>query len=577
MTTSNSPTPPGVSTEKPGFVSTNSVGRFALPSFSAWTLLALAVSALVVVPIGTVLFSLTQDSQGEWAHLAATRLPGYLINTLIIAVGVCTCAAGIGTATAWLVTTCDFPCRRLFSWALILPLAVPAYIAAYAYADLLQFSGPLQTWLRATFEWNRDDYWFPDIRTRGGAIFILTATLYPYVYLAARTAFLEQSACTLEVARTLGRGPWRAFVSVALPLARPSIAAGTALVLMETLADFGAVEHCAVDTLATGVYHTWRSLENHVAAAQLASLLLGIVALAVCLEALARRRARHHQLSNRFKTIRRKRLGPISSALAMLLCGLPMLAGFMVPAGIFVYRAIMTGDARGAEIAISHGKNSLLLASIAAVVAVVFAVLVTYAHRLSKGRIAAIAARVTSLGYALPGTVLGLGVLIPLTFLDHRINDLTQWLFNTRPGLLLTGTAFAVMLGYQTRFLGVALAMLQSAFQRVRPSLDDAARTLGASRWRLVLLVHLPILRASVLAAGLLVFVDVVKELPVTLMLRPFNFDTLAVRTYQLASDERLDQAAFSALLIIALGLIPVALLATLLAPRRAPVKKNTE
>ena len=562
------PVAPGPSDEGPGSVSARGF-RLPRPSFSVWTLLALAVSVVVVLPVGTVLFSLTQDSHGDWAHLAQTRLPGYLANTAVLAVGVCALAAIIGTATAWLVTACEFPGRQVLSWALILPLAVPAYIAAYAYTDLFQFAGPVQTWLRATFDWGRNDYWFPDLRTRGGAIFILTATLYPYVYLAARTAFLEQSACTLEVARTLGRGPWRAFRSVALPLARPSIAAGTALVLMETLADFGAVEHCAVDTLATGVYHTWRSLENHTAAAQLASLLLGIVALAVCLEAIARHRARHHQLSTRFQAIRRKRLGPVAAALALVVCGLPVLAGFVGPAAIFVRMALTTGDARAAEIAVDHGKNSLMLATIAAVVAVILAVLVTYAHRLARGPVTAVAARVCSLGYALPGTVLGLGVLIPLVFLDHRINDLTQWLFNTRVGLVLTGTVFAVLLGYQTRFLGVALALLQSSFHRVRPSLDDAARTLGASRWRVVFRVHLPMIRASLLAAGLLVFVDVVKELPATLMLRPFNFDTLAVRTYQLASDERLDQAALSALLIIALGLIPVVVLATLITPRR--------
>lgn len=524
---------------------------------------------MVAVPVATVLYSLTQDAQGEWAHLAQTRLPGYLTNTAFLAVGVCVLAMAVGTAAAWLVTACDFPGRRVLSWALVLPLAVPGYLAAYAYADLLQFAGPVQTQLRETFGWAKGDYWFPDIRTRGGAVFVLASTLYPYVYLAARTAFLEQSACTLEVARTLGRGPWRAFFSVALPLARPSIVAGTALVLMETLADFGAADHCAVDTLATGVYHTWRSLENPTAAAQLASLLLGVVFLAVCLEALARRRARHHALSWRPQTLERRPLGPLGAAAALLLCGVPVLTGFALPAGIFVYMAWSTGDGRAAEVAVDHGKHSLALASIAAAAAVVIAVLIAYAHRLAKGPLTAAAARVAGLGYALPGTVLGLGLLIPLTFLDHRLNDLTRRFFDWTPGLVLSGTVFAVLLGYQTRFLGVALALVQSAFGRVRPSLDDAARTLGTPPRMLLLRVHLPIVRSSVAAAGVLVFVDVVKELPATLMLRPFNFDTLAVRTYQLASDERLEEAAFSALLIIALGLVSVTVLATLLAPRQ--------
>ncbi len=533
---------------------------------SIWTLLCVAISLIVALPVFVVLYHLTQDSRGEWSHLAETRLPGYLKNTTIIAVSVCAIAATVGTATAWLVTACDFPGRRVLSWALILPLAVPAYLAAYAYTDLFQFAGPVQTYLRAGFGWERGDYWFPDLRTRSGATFILSSTLYPYVYLAARTAFLEQSACSLEVARTLGHGPWRAFLRVALPLARPSIAAGTALVLMETLADFGAVDHCAVDTLATGVYHAAIPLENWTAGAQLASLLLGFVVVAIAIEALARRRARHHQLSTRLQRIKRQRLGVAGSLGALTACVLPILAGFALPVGVFIHMAVTTGDERAAEIAIDHGKNSLILASIACIAAVVFAILIAYAHRLQRGPVTAIAARISGLGYALPGTVLGVGLLIPMTWLDFKINDLTIWLYDEVVGLVLTGTIFAVLLGYQTRFLGVALAMIESAFGRVKPSLDDAARTLGASRLRLALRVHVPMLRASVLAAGLLVFVDVVKELPATLMLRPFNFDTLAVRTYQLASDERLEQAAFSALLIVGIGLIPVIMLSWLMA-----------
>lgn len=533
------------------------------------------ISAVVVLPIGVILFSLTQDSEGEWAHLAETRLPGYLWNTAIIALGVCVGSALLGTVTAWFVSAYQFPGRRVVSWALILPLAVPAYLAAYAYTDLLQFAGPVQSGLREMMGWSRDDYWFPAIRSRGGAIFLLTLTLYPYVYLAARTAFIEQSGLAIEVARTLGHGPWRGFVSVVLPLARPSIAAGTALVLMETLADFGAVEHCAVDTLATGVYHTWRALENPTAAAQLASLLLGFVAMAVLLEAVVRRRAKHYQLSGKFESMRRHRVGRLSGLAMLMFCLLPVIAGFVLPAGIFLQMALTTGDARAAEIAVDHGRNSIVLAAMACAAALVLALVVGYAHRISAGPITAVALRLSSLGYALPGTVIGLGLLIPLTYLDHRLNDLTGWLFGSTPGLILTGTVVAVVLGYQTRFLGVALAMLQPAFERVRPNLDDAARTLGARRWRIIWAVHLPILRPSLLAAALLVFVDVVKELPATLMLRPFNFETLAVRTYQLASDERLDEASFSALLIMGIGLIPVLILTQLFARRsQASVKQ---
>ncbi|MEM9022042.1 MAG: iron ABC transporter permease [Planctomycetota bacterium] len=536
--------------------------------FSAWRLLALLTAGIVALPVVTVLWSLTQDSQGDWQHLAQTRLGNYLRNTAIIALGVCGITATWGTLVAWLTTTCDFPGRRLFTWTLVLPLAVPAYLAAYAYTDLFQFAGPVQTWLRDTFSWQRDDYWFPDLRTTGGAIFILSVTLYPYVYLAARSAFLEQSAHAMEVARTLGKGPWRAWLRVALPLARPSIAAGTTLVLMETLADFGAVEHCAVDTLATGVYHTWRSLENPAAAGQLASLLLGIVLLAILIEGASRRRARHFQLSTTTKPHQRRKLGWAGAIGALTVCALPVLAGFVLPVGAFIDMAIRTGDARALEVAIDHGQRSLILASIASITAVVLAVILAYAHRLSRGPVTAFAARVAGLGYALPGTVLALGLLIPLTFLDHRLNKVADQLFGTKPGLVLTGTIFAVLLGYQTRFLAVALAMVRSAFDRVRPSMDDAAQTLGASSFRRVWRIHLPMLRASLLAGGLLVFVDVVKELPATLMLRPFNFETLAVRAYQLASLERLEQAALPALMIIALGLIPVLVLTVLLRDR---------
>ncbi|MEO0477359.1 MAG: ABC transporter permease subunit, partial [Planctomycetota bacterium] len=292
---------------------------------SVWTLICLAISFIVALPVLVILYHLTQDSQGEWAHLAQTRLSGYLLNTALIASCVCAASAIVGTATAWLVTAYEFPGRRILSWALILPLAVPAYLAAYAYTDLFQFAGPVQTYLREVFGWEHGDYWFPDLRTVWGAVFILSVTLYPYVYLAARTAFIEQSACSLEVARTLGHGPVRAFSRIALPLARPSIAAGTALVMMETLADFGAVNYCAVDTLATGVYHAAIPLENWTAGAQLASLLLGFVAIAVVIEAVARRRARHHQLSSQHRQVKRQQLGIIGAALAFAVCLLPVL------------------------------------------------------------------------------------------------------------------------------------------------------------------------------------------------------------------------------------------------------------
>ena len=543
-----------------------------------WPLLCLLICSLVAVPTLTVLASVLQPFGSEWQHLAETRLPLYLRNTAILAVSVCLLAAIVGTATAWLVTACDFPGRRIFHWALLLPLAVPGYLAAYAYTDLLQFSGPVQTWLRETFGWGRRDYWFPAVRSLPGAIAILPFTLYPYVYLAARTAFIEQSGGVMEVGRTLGRGPWRGFLTVALPLARPSIAAGTSLVMMETLADFGAVDYCAVDTFATGSYRTWRSLEAPTAAAQLAAVLLSVVMLVVLIEVLARRRARFYQTSSRGQPMRRAKLGWRGSMGAVTVCGLPVLLGFVMPAGIFVHMTLTTGDERACEVVTDFGRNTLILAGLAAALAVGLGLLVAYGRRLS-GAVSFAAGKLAGLGYALPGTVVAVGLLAPLSWLDHRINDVLVAMIRWQPGLILTGSIVAVIFGYQTRFLGVALAMIESSFDRIRPSMDDAARTLGTAGVRLLLRVHLPLLRAGLLAALLLVFVDVVKELPATLMLRPFNFDTLAVRVYLLATDERLEEASFGALVIIAIGLLPVVVLSTLLDRHRknSPIRNLDE
>ena len=533
--------------------------------WGVWPLLCIGISLLVATPTLAVLASVLQGADEQWAHLAATRLPRYLSNTAILAVSVCAIATAIGTAAAWLITTCQFPGRRVLRWALLLPLAVPGYLAAYAYTDLLQVSGPVQRWLRESLGLGSGDYWFPEVRSLPGAIVILSMTLYPYVYLAARSAFLDHGSYVMEVGRTLGRGPWRSFAALAIPMARPAIAAGGALVLMETLADFGAVEYCAVDTFATGVYHTWRSLESPTTAAQLSALLLSFVAVVVGIEALARWRARFHRLAGPPRPVRRARLGPVASAGALALCGLPVLIGFVGPAAIFTRMALIRGDARAREVAIQFGSNTLIVAAVASLIAVTLALLIAFGRRRSPDPITRAASRLAASGYALPGTVLAVGLLAPLSWLDHQLNDLTLALFDWRPGLILTGSAAAIIIGYQTRFLGVALAMIQAGFKQIGPSMDDAARSLGTSGPGLLCRVHLPLLRPSLLAAALLVFVDVAKELPATLMLRPFNFDTLAVRVYQLANDERLAEASFGALMIIGVALLPVIILSIMI------------
>lgn len=526
-----------------------------------------AITALVLTPVAVVLAYIGADTGGLWAHLASTVLPVYVRNTFALAAGVALLTTLIGVACAWLVTLCRFPGRGLLSWALLLPFAIPSYISAYAYTDLLQFAGPVQSWLRQTFGWGRGDYFFPPVRSLGGAIVVLALAFYPYVFLAARTAFLEQSVCVLEVSRTLGLGPWGSFLRVALPLARPSIIAGLALVLMETLAEFGAVDYFAVDTFATGIYRTFTLPDRHAlpAAAQLSACLLLLVALVLALEAVARRAARFHNTSTRRRQLPSWRLGGLRGLLAAGACALPVLLGFGVPVVVFVFKSWRGGDARARELFLEIGRNSFLLATAAGALVVVLALAVVLGRRLVPSLPNRLMERAAGIGYAIPGSVVAIGIMIPLTWVDLHLSRGLAAGRGTEVSLVLTGTAVALLYGYQSRFLAVALQLLQAGLTRVGPSLDDAARTLGSPPWRMVGRVHVPLLRGTLLASALLVFVDVVKELPATLILRPFNFDTLAVRVYQLASDERLDEASTGALAIILVGLLPVIVLTTLL------------
>lgn len=545
---------------------------FRLRALSPWPLACILLASVVALPVLVTAAGVFADSEGAWTHLAQTRLGLYARNTLLLALGVCVIGTIVGVSTAWLVTMCRFPGHRLFRWAMLLPLAVPTYLSAYAYTDLLQFSGPVQTGMRDAFGWSRADYWFPQIRSLGGAIFILSFSLYPYVYLAARAAFLEQSGCAIEAGRTLGRGPWRNFLTVSLPLTRPSLVAGASLLLMETVAEFGAVDYCAVDTLATGIYRTWIGLESITAAAQLASCLLGVVTLLILIELIARRRARHHHMTHRMRPLPSYQLGPSAGIGAMLACLLPVLIGFGVPCALFIRMAWRSGDARALELFADHGSKSLVLGLTAALLATILGLIIVYGRRVHPGHATLLASRCAGMGYAIPGTIIGIGLLIALTWMDHRLNAVVAHWFGpeARPGLLLSGSVVAVMLGYQARFMAVALVIIDAGLGRVRASLDDAARTLGASRLRVLTRIHLPLLRGSLFAAALLVFVDVIKELPATLILRPFNFETLAVRVYQLASDERLPEASTGALAIILIGLAPVIVLSRLIDRARA-------
>lgn len=533
-------------------------------------LAATVLAALVALPVGSVLTNLLAAGTGDtWTHLASTVLPEYVANTLWLCLWVGLGVVVVGVATAWLTAMHDFPGRRVFEWALVLPLAMPAYVMAYVYTDLLQFVGPMQTTLRETFGWRRGDYWFPEVRSLGGAAVMFIGVLFPYVYMLARTAFLERASGMLEVARTLGYGPWASFFRVSLPLARPAIAAGAALALMETLADYGTVSYFAVPTFTTGIYRAWFSLGDRVAAAQLASGLLCFVVLLLLFERLSRGRARFHDTTGRNRPMPGRQLSGGKALLAWLVCAAPLTAGFLLPA-LLLTRLLLSEEITDfGERFVRLAGNSFLLSSVTAIIAVLLAVLLAYGARLSRGLFMRGLNRLVSLGYAVPGSVIAVGVLIPVTRLDNWLSaQWAQW-FGQNPGLLLTGGIAALVYAYLVRLLAVALQSVQASLAKITPSMDDAARSLGLSQAQTLWRVHVPLLRGSLLTAMLLVFVDVMKELPATLVMRPFNLDTLATQTYTLAADERLAEAALPALAIVAVGLLPLIVLSRQIAAAR--------
>ena len=525
------------------------------------TAAALVTALLFIVPIGSILVSPFLESEGTWQHLAETVLPGYIANTVILVLGVGFGVLVIGVSTAWLVTMCRFPGVRLFEWALVLPLAVPAYVMAYSYTDFLQFAGPLQTALRAATGWEAGDYWFPNVRSIEGAMLMLIMVLYPYVYLLTRAALIEQSICILEVSRTLGCTAWRSFWQVALPTARPAIVAGTALALMETLADYGTVAFFGLPTFTTGIIRAWISFGDPIAAAQLATALLGCVLLVLLLERWSRGPARFHQTSSKFQRLPSYRLRGWRAVGAVLACLLPLTLGFSRPGLILVEMAIEVGDSQFGPRYFTLVGNSLTLSVVTAVLAVGLAMLLAYSRRLSPGAISSGVNRVASMGYAIPGTVIAVGVLIPMATFDNALDAWMREAFGVSTGLLLTGTIAALVFAYLVRFLAVSLGTVEASLTKVRNSMDEAARNLGSRPSGVLFRIHIPLMRGSMLAAGLIVLVDVMKELPATLVMRPFNFDTLAVQAYNLAADERLAESSTASLTIVAVGILPVILL----------------
>lgn len=528
------------------------------------------IACLVLAPIAAVVANIFLPSEATWSHLFATVLPEYIWNTLQLVFLVALGVVLFGVSTAWLVTAYRFPGQRVLEWALVLPLAMPAYVMAYAYTDWLQAAGPVQALLRELTGLKVREYWFPEIRSLPGAAAMLTFALYPYVYLLARAAFLEQSRTTMEAARLAGYGDWGRFLKVALPLARTGIVAGAALALMEALADFGTVSYFAVNTFTAGIYRAWLSLGDPVAAGQLATCLLLFVLLMLSLERRQRGGARY--AAKRIPMAPQPVHGAAAGA-AAIACAVPVTFGFFVPAALLIKLAIGAPEAQFGTRLYGLVLNTFTLAGIASIAAVAVALLLAYAGRIVKHPLVHVTNRFAVLGYALPGAVIAVGILLPLGKLDNALAAWVQAQFGVKTGLLLTGSIVALIYAYVVRFLAVALQSVEAGLTRVTPSMDDAARSLGHSPARTLWRVHVPIISGSLATAALLVFVDVMKELPATFAMRPFNFDTLAVEAYNLAKDERIGEAAVPSLIMVAIALVPLILLSRQIArsSRREP------
>ncbi len=537
--------------------------------FAAWG--AILVAGLLAVPILVVAAHVFLPGQGAWQHVARTLLGTYVGNTLLLALGTGTGVFVLGLGSAWLVASYRFPLHKTWEWALVLPLAFPGYVIAYAYTDFLQVSGPVQTWIREATGLSARDYWFPPVRSLGGAIVLLSLVLYPYVYLLARATLIRQSAGMLDAARSLGCTRAQAFRRVALPMARPALASGVALALMETLADFGTVSYFGVPVLTTGIYRAWFSLGDPVAAAKLSAALLAGVLLLLLLE--LRSRGKMRFADDGGTEAEQTELTGWRGLLASVACAVPVVLGFLLPAGILLHRALVSGTGFSPRY-LDLLTNTLGLAFLASALVVCAALVVAYGRRLDPAWAVRAAHRTAGLGYAVPGSVVAVGVLIPLAFVDHSIVMWFQERLGQAPALVLTGSVAGLLYAYLVRFLSVALQTLDAGLARITPSMDAAARSLGATPGGVLKRVHAPMLRPALFTAALIVFVEVMKELPATVILRPFNFETLAVYTYHLAADERLTEAATPALTIVLAGLIPVLILSRQIT-RRTPARRS--
>ena len=526
-------------------------------TLSGWRLIPFLVAALVLIPVGTVISSLFWPVGDIWEHLVETTLPGLLANTFWLVLGVACGTGVIGVSLAWFTAVCEFPGRKFFSWALLLPLAIPAYVIAFVALGLFDYTGPVQTALR---EWLGSDVpWFPDMRSRTGVIIIMILAFYPYVYLLARNAFLTQGRRALEAAQSLGFNRTQGFFKLALPMGRPWIAGGVMLALMETLADFGTVSVFNYDTFTTAIYKAWYALFSLPAASQLASLLIVIVFAVMVLEQQFRSRMRYAE--NRHSAqAGRVALTGWHARLVTSFASAVLFFAFVLPVSQLAIWAASVFAQDFNQRYLEFLWHSLLLSSFAALLTCSVTLLVVYAARRHSDPLTRAAVRISTIGYALPGAVLAVGIFIPVAWLDSWLSEIALQLLNIETGLIIQGTLFTMLIAYMTRFLAVSHSPIDSAMQRITQSIDEAATGLGLSGWAMLRRIHLPVLKGGICTAAALVFVDVMKEMPITLMTRPFGWDTLAVRIFEMTSEGAWEQAALPAVALVLGGLVPIIL-----------------
>ncbi len=520
-----------------------------------WSLPLWLMAFLVLIPIAVIFFSWSDPQIDVWQHFIETQLSDLLINTLTLFVGVGIWVSILGVSLAWLIAMCEFPGRRWLEWALMLPLAMPAYVFAFVFLGLVDYSGPLQTWYRRLFG---ADMFFPDMRGAFGVLLVMSSVLYPYVYMLARSAFINQGHSAINNARLLGMSAWGSFFRVALPIARPAIVAGVALALMEALADFGAVSIFNFDTFTTAIYKSWFGLFNLTAAAQLASLLLLFVGLALYLEQCLRGKGRVCQHSH---DLQRFRLYGLKAWSVFGYCFIVVSIAFIVPVLKLIFWVVDFGWNNFDKRFISLIGHTVILATAAALIIVLWSLFAAYGRRTTGYERAPVVQRLALLGYAFPGTVLAVGVMIPLAYFDRQIWSPIAAYFQWHSPQILLGSLTALLLAYTIRFFSVAFGPVSTALERIKPVYEEVSQTLGASRWSLLRRLYTPMMSTSIITALLLVLVDVMKEMPATLLLRPFGWDTLAVRIYEMTSEGEWERAALPALVLVVLSMFPVILM----------------